>query len=128
MSSEIARSSLENVATKTRDEITATQLNLDLSVLGMGKGKCNWLCYRKVNKNAPVIFDAKEKAFVPAKRSSNAEEQAETVKFIQEIILRKCGGDQEKFDLICRAVKLDPKSSHFATIKQIEKIKFLLED
>lgn len=113
---------------KIASEQTAAKINLDVSVLGMGKGKCDCWCGRKVNKNSPVIYDKTTETFKAAKKTSNAEDQAATVKFIEDIILKKCGGDEEKFNLICKAVKLDPKSSHFATINQIKKIKFLLED
>lgn len=124
MSSSSSPSSNVTVIRHSVEEVTNVRFTVEASV-PTAAGKLGCFCFRKVRKHDPVVL-TRTGSFTVTPPNSEAEEHKRTAEFVTEAIKLRVLNDQEKFELVCKAIKLDPKNAHLITVKQIHKLRFLL--
>jgi len=93
------------VGTPRKD--SASMMQLELNIPMMGSSKCSCLCLNR-NYDSNVVIRKDAPVLELQKLCPNGLSIVETTRKVHQIIMERCHGDLEKFQLICEATQIDP--------------------
>lgn len=98
---------MDNISPRLHSD-TAAGGELELEVPMMGRGSLAFWCFRRVHQSDTMVIDA-DQSKIEVQRYTNRKtlSKIESARRIHTLILERCHGDIEKFELVCMAAEID---------------------